>query len=89
MIWSGGHAVEIAAADAVTRAGTRGARGGLERALPGEWAALVVTLVVIAAVGAAILVATCLAHERVIAKRRARRLARRAAPDTARVATSS
>lgn len=54
-------------------AGHREARRSLEQALPGEWAALVVTFAVIAVIGAAILLATCLGHERVVARRRARR----------------
>jgi hypothetical protein len=72
MIWNAGDgAVRVAAAAAGPRA-----RGTLEQALPGEWAALVLTLVAIALVGAAILVAACLGHERVVARRRARRSAR-------------
>jgi hypothetical protein len=55
------------------------ARGTLETALPGEWAALFVMLAVIAVVGAAILVATCLRHERVVVRRHAGRTARRGA----------
>ncbi len=52
------------------------AKGPLVAALPGEWAALFVTLAVIAAVGAAILVATCLRHERVVRRRYVRRRSR-------------
>ncbi len=70
MIWSAGDGVVRLAA-----AGPR-ARGTLEQAFPGEWAALVLTLVAIALVGAGILVATCLGHERVVTRRRARRSAR-------------
>lgn len=36
---------------------------GLESALPGEWAAFLLTIGVIALVGAGILVAACLRHE--------------------------
>lgn len=54
-----------------------GARGGLESALPGEWAAFFVTLAVIALVGAAILVVACLGHERTVVRRRLRRARRR------------
>lgn len=72
MIWSAGDgAVRLASA-----AGSR-TYGTLERALPGEWVALVLTLVVIAAVGAAILVATRVEHGRVVARRRARRSGQR------------
>jgi hypothetical protein len=49
--------------------GAAGTRGSLESALPGEWAALFITLVVIAVVGAAVLVATFLRHERVLRRR--------------------
>jgi len=72
MIWSAGDGVVRVAAAAGPRA-----RGTLEQALPGEWAALVLTLAAIALVGAAILVAACLGHERVVARRRARRSAAR------------
>lgn len=82
MIWNAGDGV-IRIADAagttVTRAavaGPREARRSLEQALPGEWAALVVILAVIAVIGAAILLATCLGHERVVARRRAQRTQR-------------
>ena len=72
MIWSAGDgAVRLASA-----AGSR-TRGTLEQALPGEWVALVLTLVVIAAVGAAVLVATRVEHGRVVARRRARRSGQR------------
>jgi len=56
--------------------GAASAGGALETALPGEWAALFVTLAVIAVVGAVILVATCLGHERVVVRRHAGRAAR-------------
>lgn len=46
---------------------------GLESALPGEWAAFLLTIGVIALVGAGIIVATCLRHEQVVARRNARR----------------
>jgi heme exporter protein D len=72
MIWStGAGAVRLAAA-----AGQR-AHGNLERALPGEWVALVLTLVAIAVLGAGILLATRVEHGRVVARRRARQSARR------------
>jgi uncharacterized membrane protein len=72
MIWSTGDgAVRLASA-----AGSR-TYGNLERALPGEWVALVLTLIVIAAVGAVVLVATRVEHGRVVAQRRARQSARR------------
>jgi hypothetical protein len=47
--------------------------GGLESALPGEWAAFLLVLAVIGLVGAAILVAACLGHERTVLRRNARR----------------
>lgn len=50
-----------------------GARGGLESALPGEWAAFLLVLGGIAVIGVVILVAACLQHERVVSRRRARR----------------
>src|SRR5260370_2434342 len=67
MIWSAGPGAP----------GIFGARGTLEAALPGEWAALFLTLAVIAVVGAAILVTTCLRHERVVVRRHAGRAAAR------------
>jgi hypothetical protein len=48
-----------------------GRQGSLESALPGEWAALFISLAVFTVVGAATLVVTCLGHER-MARRRAR-----------------
>ena len=85
MIWSVGDGVVRLAVAAGGRPGpgagsgaggaAHSVRGTLEQSLPGEWAALVLTFVVIAVVGAAILVATCVWHERVVARRRARRLA--------------
>ena len=73
MIWSAGDGtVRLAAAVAGRRT-----HGTLEQALPGEWVALVLTLVVIAAVGAAVLVATRVEHGRVVARRRAQQSARR------------
>jgi len=59
-------------------AGGHGARGSLESALPGEWAAFFVVLAALMVVGMAILVATCLGHERVVARRRAARARSRA-----------
>ena len=89
MIWvAGDSAVRLAgtasaAAEHIrtAAAGSR-AHGTLERALPGEWAALVLTLAAIALVGTGILVATCLGHERVVARRRARQSARRTSTGT-------
>jgi hypothetical protein len=49
----------------------------LEAALPGEWATLFLILAVIAVVGAAVLVATCVRHERIVLRRHAGRMARR------------
>ena len=73
MIWSAGDGtVRLVAAAAGRRT-----HGTLEQALPGEWVALVLTLIVIAAVGAVILVATRVEHGRVVARRRARRPAQR------------
>ena len=80
---TGTHASARAIAGGVTGAGAHGVRGTLEQALPGEWVALVLTLVAIAVVGAAILVATCLGHGRTVARRRARQLARRGSTRTA------
>ena len=54
-----------------------GTRGGLESALPGEWAAFLLVIAVIVVIGAAILVAVCLGHERVMVRRNARQMARR------------
>ena len=48
-------------------------RGGLESALPGEWAAFVLVMAAIGVVGAAILVVACLGHERTVVRRNARR----------------
>lgn len=82
MIWNAGDGVVRLADSAGTTvaravvAGPRGVRGTLEQALPGEWAALVVTFAVIAVVGVGILIATCLRHERAVARRRALRMAR-------------
>ena len=67
MIWSAGPGA----------LGIHGAHGSLEAALPGEWAALFLTLAVIAVVGATILVTTCLRHERVVVRRHAGRAAAR------------
>ena len=60
---------------AAQRAGAAGShtRGTLERALPGEWLALFLTVVAIAVVGGAILVAARVSHGRMVARRRNRR----------------
>lgn len=50
-----------------------GGAGGLESALPGEWAAFLLVLGGIAVIGVVVLVAACLQHERVVSRRRARR----------------
>jgi hypothetical protein len=50
----------------------------LEAALPGEWAALIVAIVLFAVLGTGILAFTCLRHERFTARRGAER--RRGAP---------
>ena len=73
----GDGAVRLATAAAGSRT-----HGTLEQALPGEWAALLLTLVVIAVVGGAVLVATRVEHGRVVTQRRARRSARRGTSQT-------
>ena len=47
--------------------------GGLESALPGEWAAFVLVIGAIGLIGAVIIVATCLGHERAVVRRNSRR----------------
>jgi hypothetical protein len=44
-------------------------QGDLESALPGEWAALVLAVVLAGLVGGLILVVTCLIHERIVVRR--------------------
>ena len=46
-----------------------GTRGHLEAALPGEWAALVLAVGLLGVVGGLILVAACVHHERLAARR--------------------
>jgi hypothetical protein len=46
-----------------------GTRGHLEAALPGEWAALVLAVGLLGVVGGLVLVAACVHHERLTARR--------------------
>jgi hypothetical protein len=70
MIWMTGGRGDFAGAGGGVGAA---ARGSLESALPGEWAVFFVVLAVIALIGAAILVMTCLGHERAVVRRLVRR----------------
>jgi hypothetical protein len=81
MIWTGGVGAVVQGAVApgavVHGVLVHGAGGPLESALPGEWALLFLVLALIAVVGAGVLVATCVRHERVMLRRHAGRVARR------------